>query len=61
MNNAALGKTIERKNADTYKVTCLFRIPNSILELKKILIYDFQYDYVKPKYGEKANLCYKDL
>ena len=52
MNNTALGKTIERKNADTYKVTCLFRIPNSILELKKILIYDFWYDYVKPKYGE---------
>ena len=29
----------------------------SILELSKILMYKFWYDYVKPKYGEKARLC----
>ena len=29
-----------------------------ILELSKILMYQFWYDYVKPKYGEKAKLCY---
>ena len=28
----------------------------SILELGKILMYRFQYDHVKPKYGEKAKL-----
>ena len=27
----------------------------SILELSKILMYEFWYDYVKPKYGEKQN------
>ena len=30
----------------------------SILELSKILMYEFWYDYVKPKYDEKAKLCY---
>ena len=32
----------------------------SILELSKILMYEFWYDYVKPKYGEKAKLYYID-
>ena len=32
----------------------------SILELSKILMYEFWYDYVEPKYGEKANSCYMD-
>ena len=32
----------------------------SILELSKILMYEFWYDFVKPKYGEKAKLYYMD-
>ena len=32
----------------------------SILELNKILMYEFWYDYVKPKYGKKAKICYMD-
>ena len=32
----------------------------SIVELSKILMYKFWYDYVKPKYGENAKLCYMD-
>ena len=29
----------------------------SVLDLRKIVLYEFWYDYVKPKYGEKAKLC----
>ena len=32
----------------------------SILELSKVLNYEFWYDYVKPKYGEKTKLCNTD-
>ena len=32
----------------------------SVLELSKILMYESWYDYVKPKYGEKAKLSYMD-
>ena len=32
----------------------------SIIELSKILMYKFWYDDLKPKYGEKAKLCYMD-
>ena len=32
----------------------------SILELSKILMYRCWYDYVKPKYGQKARLHYMD-
>ena len=32
----------------------------SVLELSKILMYEFQHNYVKPRYGEKSKLCYLD-
>ena len=32
----------------------------SILELSKIVMYEFWYEYVVPKYGENAKLCYMD-
>ena len=31
-----------------------------ILELSKILMYEFWYDRVKPKYGENVRLSYMD-
>ena len=32
----------------------------SILEISKTLMYEFWYDYVKPKYQNNAKLCYMD-
>ena len=32
----------------------------SISEISKKVMYEFCYDYVKPKYGEKPKLCYMD-
>ena len=32
----------------------------TILDITKTLMYKFWYDYIKPKYGDKAKLCYTD-
>ena len=32
----------------------------SILDISKTLVYEFQYDYMKPKYKDKVKLCYMD-
>ena len=56
MNNAAFGKTMQnvRKHRD------IAYLGLSILELSKILMYEFSYDYIKPKHGEKMKWCYMD-
>ena len=32
----------------------------SILDISKMLMYEFWYGYIKPKYGDRAKLCYTD-
>ena len=35
-------------------------LAQAILDLSKALTYEFHYDYMRPKYGSKVNLCYMD-
>ena len=32
----------------------------SILDLNKIVMYEFWYEYMKPKYTDNVKLCYMD-
>ena len=42
------------------KMTKPLHLVMSILDISKTLMYEFWYDYIKPKYGDKAKLCYAD-
>ena len=33
----------------------------TILDLLKLVMYEFHYDYMKPKYGDKQRLCKMDM
>ena len=48
------GKFSLKLNRPTY-------IGMSILELNKVLLYEFQYDYIKNKYGNKSKLLFTDI
>ena len=36
------------------------QLGQAILDISKTLMYEFWYDYIKQKYGDKARLCYMD-
>ena len=42
------------------KMTRPLYLGMSILDISKILMYEFWYDYFKPKDGDKAKQCYTD-
>ena len=42
------------------KMTKPLYLSMSILDISKILMFEFWYDYINPKYGDKAKLCYID-
>ena len=51
---------IEMKKTDVLTNKPVY-LGHSILELSKIVTYEFQYDYVKPKYVKKVKLCYMGM
>ena len=50
---------IEMKKARVKMTTPLY-LGTSILDISKTLMYKFWYDYINPKYGDRAKLCYTD-
>ena len=48
-----MGKTEIMMNKPVY-------LGQAILDLSKTLMYEFHYDYMRPKYGSKVKLCYMD-
>ena len=50
---------MEMKKAEV-KMNKPIYLGQAILDLSKTLMYEFWYDYIKPMYGDKANLCYTD-
>ena len=69
MNNAVFGKTMENiiillsiieMNKTKAKMNKSIYLGLSILDISKILMYEFWYDYMKPKYNDNVKLCYMD-
>ena len=47
----------KKKNA---KMNKPIHLGTSILDISKTLMYEVWYDYIKPKDGDRAKLCYTD-
>ena len=42
------------------KMTKALYLGMSIIDISGILMYEFWHDYINPKYGDRAKLCYTD-
>ena len=52
---------IEMKKKTKVKMNKPVYLGMSILDISKTLMYKFWYDYIKPKYEDRAKLCYTDI
>ena len=57
MSKTLLIIEMKKTEVKVNKPTCLGL---SILDISKTLIYEFWYNYIKPKYGDRVKLCYID-
>ena len=60
MNYISKDLSIIEMNKTKVKMNKLIYLGLSILDISKILRYEFWYDYMKPKYGNRVKLCYMD-
>ena len=60
MNYISEDLSIIEMNKTKVKMNKLIYLGLSILDISKILMYEFWYDYMKPKYGNRVKLCYMD-
>ena len=61
MNYISEDLSITEMNKAKVKMNKPIYLGLSILDISKILIYEFWYDYMKPKYGNDVKLCYMDM
>ena len=50
---------MEMKKRDAYMNKPIY-LGQAILDYSKILMHEFWYDYLRPKYGDKIKLCFMD-
>ena len=50
---------IEMRKAEVEMLKPIY-VGQAILDISKTIMYEFWYDYLKPKYGDKIKLCYMD-
>ena len=60
MNYISEDLSIIEMNKTKVKMNKPIYLGLSILEISKILMYEFWYDYMKPKYNDNVKLCYMD-
>ena len=60
MNYISKDLSIIEMNKTRVKMNKPICLGLSILDISKILMYEFWYDYIKPKYGNDVKLCYMD-
>ena len=60
MNYISEDLSIIEMNKTKVKMNKPIYLGLSILEISKLLMHEFWYDYMKPKYGDNIKLCYMD-